>query len=725
MRHTYIYIVGLTLFLYACSQKTTDVIQDTKPMEKAEEMMDKGDDMMDKDPEAFRATAPTPSAAPTINIGEAETFDLDNGLKVIVVENHKIPQVSFQLRLINDPIAERDKVGYASMASTIIRRGTESMTKAEIDEAADFIGGSVSSNQGGIFATALTKHQDKILGLMTDVLYNPSFPEEELGKIKTQTLSGLESQKTEPNSIASNIRAKVLYGDRHPYGEIQTPEDVENITMDDLKKYYNRFYVPSNAYLIMVGDIDRAGAKSIANEYFGEWEGSMPKRPARRVHPEKSDCQVSFAHKDGAVQSVINVASAFKLRPGEPDVIPASVMNSLLGGGFSSRLNQNLREDKAFTYGSGSSFRADPVTASFNASASTRSEVTDSSLVEILYELNRLRTEKVDEQELTSMKNFMTGGFARSLESPQTIAGFAYNIARYNLPSDYYQKYLKRLNAVSSQDIMDMANKYLNPETMSIVVVGNKDEVADKLKTFDDDGEITFYDAFANVMEVSDTPLPTNVTGGQVIEKYISAIGGTDKIAAITNLYTKSTTSMMGQDMIIEQYKKDGTKSAMKMGNGSMVFQEQKFDGTQMVISQMGQEQVMTEGPPVEDARRGAHIVEQANYVKEGLDIELKSLENINGSDAYRVAVMFPGGKTKTEYYDVASGLLVRSSETAPGPQGEVVITSDYSDYQSVSGVLMPHAVSVSGMLPGGAAMNLKVEEASANIDMEDAIFMK
>jgi len=528
---------------------------------------------------------------------------------------------------------------------------------------------------------------------MTDVLYNPSFPEEELGKIKTQTLSGLESQKTEPNSIASNIRAKVLYGDKHPYGEIQTPEDVENITMDDLKKYYNRFYVPSNAYLIMVGDIDKAGAKSVANKYFGEWEGRMPKRPARRVHPVKEDCQVSFAHKEGAVQSVINVASAFKLRPGEPDVIPASVMNSLLGGGFSSRLNQNLREDKAYTYGSGSSFRSDPVTASFNASASTRSEVTDSSLVEIMYELNRLRTEKVDEQELTSMKNFMTGGFARSLESPQTIARFAYNIARYNLPADYYQKYLQRLNAVSSQDIMNMAKKYLNPETMSIVVVGNKDDVADKLKAFDDDGEITFYDAFANVMEVNDTPLPSDITGAQVIDNYINAIGGADKI--------------------------------VKMGNGSMVFQEQKFDGTQMVISQMGQEQVMTEGPPVEDARRGAHIVEQATYAKEGLEFELKSIESINGSDAYRVAVMYPGGKTKTEYYDVTSGLLVRSSETTAGPQGEITITSDYSDYQSVGGVLMPHAVSVSGMLPGGAAMNLKVEEASANIEMEDAIFMK
>ena len=182
----------------------------------------------------------------------------------------------------------------------------------------------------------------------------------------------------------------------------------------------------------------------------------------------------------------------------------------------------------------------------------------------------------------------------------------------------------------------------------------------------------------------------------------------------------------MGQDVIVETYQKDGMKSAMKMGNGALTFQEQKFDGTQMVVSQMGQEpQVITEGPTVEDARRAAHIVEQAEYLKEGLEVELKSIEDVNGSDAYRVAVMFPGGKTKTEYYDVESGLLVRSTETSEGPQGSVTIITDYADYKPVNGVMIPHNVSISGMLPGGASMDLKVVEASANSNIDDAVFMK
>ena len=701
--------------MISCSQKTTEVMEDKPAMTEAKEMID---------PEAFRATAPEAAPAPTINIGQAESFDLKNGLKVIVVENHKIPQVSFQVRLINDPILEGNKVGLTDIASQLLRRGTTSMTKAELDEAVDFIGGSLSSSSSGVFASALTKHQDKILTLMTDVLFNPSFPEEELGKIKTQTLSGLESLKTSPDAIASNVRARVLYGADHPYGEIQAPEHVEATTVDDLKNYYANFYVPANAYLIMVGDIDKAGAMTLANKYFGKWTGSMPKPSSQRALLEKDNRQVSFAHKEGAVQSVINLSTSFNLKPGAPDVIPSSVMNSILGGGFSSRLSQNLREDKAYTYGSYSSFSSDPVTASFTASASTRSEVTDSSIVQMMYEIERLRNEPVGEEELTSIKNYMTGGFARSLESPQTIARFAYSIARFNLPSDYYQTYLQKLNSVTAADVQAMAQKYLVPEKMSVVVIGNKDDVADKLKVFDTDGDVTFYDAFANEIKVSDTPVPTNLTGQQVIEQYIDAIGGADNIAAIKTLYMKSTTNAFGMDIVAETYQKDGMKSAMKMASGPMVLQEQKYNGSQFVVAAAGQQpQVYTDGPELEDAKNSALIVEQTGYLADGIALELKSVEDIEGTQAYRVVVTKGEDATVTEYYSVSDHLLIRSSASQDTPQGAVTITTDYSVYEEVNGVLMPHVVKITGMLPGGASLEMKVEEASANIDIDDTVF--
>ena len=726
MRYISYIIITLVFITSACSPKMTDSAASAEGS--VDEMMEKEqvakDNMASMDQHAFRKTAPKPAAAPQINIGEAESFELPNGLKVIVVENHKIPQVSFQLSLINDPIREGDKVGKVAMAGDILVRGTTTRSKADIDQAVDFLGASLSSSSGGIFASALTKHQDKLLDIMSDVLYNPSFPEDELDKIKKQVLSGLESAKTDPNSIANNIRSKVLYGEDHPYGEIQTPDNVNNITLSDLKAYYKDYFVPSNAYLIMVGDINKAQAMGVAKKYFAKWSGSAPKKPARRPIAMSDSRSVDFAHKDGAVQSVIIVTNPVDIKPGDADAIPARVMNSILGGGFSSRLMQNLREDKAYTYGARSSLSTDPLIGSFSASASTRSEVTDSSIVQFLYELEKIRTEPVDEKELQSIKNYMTGGFARSLESPQTIARFAYNIARYNLPADYYQVYLQKLNAVTSADIMEMANKYIHPDKANIIVVGNRDEVADKLSVFDADGEIAHYDAFANEIKIDEVPLPTDITAAQIVGDYINAIGGETKLAGLKSLYTKSAANMMGQDITIELYQKNDNKFAMKMGSGAMVFMEQKYDGVKGSVSQMGQAQVITEGEELLSMKESARVIPQRYYAKEGVNLELKGIEDVEGEKAYRIVVTDTNGKVSSEYYNVASGLLIRSLETQDGPQGSVTVTTDVGDYKDVgNGIMMPHVLSVVGMLPGGAAMKMTVSEIQVNGDVDEAMF--
>ncbi len=731
MKYLSYLIITLLLVAASCTPKVTDAAKDAEMQ--AKDMMEKEqmakDDMAKEktammDKEAFRKNAPTPSAAPQINIGEAETFELPNGLKVIVVENHKIPQVSFQLRLINDPIREGDKVGKVAMAGDILARGTTTRSKADIDQAIDYIGASLSSSSNGIFATSLTKHQDKLLDIMSDILYNPSFPEDELAKIKKQVLSGLESSKTDPNSMANNIRSKVIYGADHPYGEIQTPQNVNAIELADLKSYYKEYFVPSNAYLIMVGDINKSQAMGVAKKYFSDWKGNMPKRPARRSVTMSDTRNVDFAHKDGAVQSVIIISNPVDIKPGDEDAIPARVMNAILGGGFSSRLMQNLREDKAYTYGARSSISTDPLIGSFTASASTRSEVTDSSIVQFLYELEKIRTEPVEAQELQSIKNFMTGGFARSLESPQTIARFAYNIARYNLPADYYQVYLQKLNAVTQEDIMSMAKKYIHPDKADIIVVGNKDDVAEKLAAFDTDGEITHFDAFANEITIDEVPLPDNVTAQQIVNDYINAIGGETKLAGLTSLYTKSAANMMGQDVTMEVYQKGDDKVVMKMGSGAMVFVEQKFDGQKGSISQMGQTQVITDGPELQSMKIMARMFPQRYYAKEDVQLELKGIEDVDGEKAYRIVSTDSKGVATSEFFNVASGLWIRNVSSQEGPQGPITVTTDFSDYKDIgNGILRPYSTSITGMLPGGAAMKMTVSEIKANGDIDDALF--
>src|SRR5271154_6083288 len=209
-----------------------------------------------------RTKAPKPAPARGIKIGDYQAFTLKNGLQVFVVENHKLPRVQFSINLKSDPILEGEKTGYVNIAGNLIGTGTKTRTKAQLDEEVDFIGASLNTSPSGISASSLTKHSGKLLELMSDVLYNPSFAQAELDKLKTQTLSGISAGKDDPNAIAANVRGALVYGKDHPYGEIATEKSVGSITLEDCKGYYDTYFKPNNAYLIMVGDINLKNAKT-------------------------------------------------------------------------------------------------------------------------------------------------------------------------------------------------------------------------------------------------------------------------------------------------------------------------------------------------------------------------------------------------------------------------------------------------------------------------------
>ncbi len=449
-----------------------------------------------------RSKAPQPGPAPKIQLGDYEEFTLPNGLQVIVVENHKLPRVSFQLSMDNDPLLEGDAAGYASMAGAMLTKGTKTRTKAELDEEIDFIGARLSSSDGGIFAASLTKHVPTLLELVSDVVLNPSFPQDELDKMKKQRLSALASSKDDPNDIARNVANVLRYGKDHPYGELVTEGSVEKITLDKCKEYYKTYFRPNVAYLAIVGDIDAEEAKKMVGKYFGAWEKSEVPTYSYKTPEAPSSRKMAFVDKPGAVQSVISVTYPVNLKPGTPEAIKSRVMNQVLGGGvFSGRLMQNLREDKAYTYGARSSLSTDKLIGRFSAGASVRNEVTDSSIVQFMHELNRMLDEDVAADHLQLVKNSMTGSFARSLERPETMARFALNSLRYKLPKDYYATYLEKLNAVTIADVREMARKYIKPDNAYILVVGNKDEVASKLGGFASSGKVDFYNADGDPIE--------------------------------------------------------------------------------------------------------------------------------------------------------------------------------------------------------------------------------
>lgn len=425
-----------------------------------------------------RSVAPQPGPAPEINIANPEVFELDNGLKVILSSNSRMPKVSFNLVMTSDPRLEGSKAGLSEFLGDLMLSGTSNRDKDQLDREKDFIGASLSASNNNIYLSCLTKHMDKGLDLMTDIMKNANFPQSEFDRIKKQKESELATVKTNPNIMASNATVSTVFGDDHPYGEVMTKASLENITRADIVELYEQQFTPSGAYLVIVGDIDLPTAKKVAQERFGSWEGGVPYEQTYHKGnlPEKN--QVVFVEKPGAVQSVVTIAFPVDMKPGHEDQVKLTVLNKVFGGGgFGTRLMQNLREDKAWTYGAYSSANIRRDGSWMSASGSFGTDVTDSTISEFLYEFQRITEDLVSDEELELNKASLAGSFARSLESPRTIASFALNIFRNDLPSDYYQTYLQRLNAVTADDLLEMAQKYFQPKNLNIIVVGDRKSV--------------------------------------------------------------------------------------------------------------------------------------------------------------------------------------------------------------------------------------------------------
>jgi zinc protease len=661
-----------------------------------------------------RSKRPEPGPAPTIKIGDFKSFKTKNGITVIVVENRKVPVVSFSLRLDIDPVFEGDAKGYVDFAGALMREGTTNRSKKQIDETIDFIGGSLSTQSSGIFASSLTRHKETLLDLMADVLLNPVFPEDELTKRINQSKSALQMNKTDANAIARNIATTQVYGTEHPYGEVVTEETLDNITVNHLKQYYNTYFKPNVAYMVIVGDIDVKEAKKIINKYFGKWKTGQVPRHSYATPTAPAARRVAFGDRIGASQSVTSVTYPLNLTPGHADEIKVSVMNNIFGGTlFSARLLQNIREDKGYTYGAYSRLGSDPLVARLSTSAEVRNDVTAATITEKFFEMNRMRNEPVSEETLNLIKNNMNGSFARSLESPRTIANFAFNIMRYNLPKDYYATYLERLAAVTVEDVQAMAQKYLLPENAIVVVAGHKGEVAESLKQFSASGEVEFFDAFGRpVSEEAIKPVPRGVTLSTVLNKYFDAIGGKENLMAIQDMETRMRTNMMGMEILMSMYQKAPNLLRVETAMGGNIMSVQVFDGTKAVVSQMGQKMQFTEGPQFEAMKMQAILNAEINYEKYGITKELVGIEVVDGQNAYRVEVKSPSGQQTTEFYSVETGLKSRTDSSMG--------YSKFSDYRAVGNLKFPFQLEQQA---GPQKMDVEITEIKINKGIENSLF--
>jgi zinc protease len=445
----------------------------------------------------IKGKAPVSKEVLKVKLPRPYETKLSNGLQVMILEDHKLPTFSMQMVILSGGITNSDDdIGVAQYTASLLREGTKNRNSKEISEQVDQLGASLGAGAGlssltsVVSASALIENYDKILALFSDVILNPTFPEEELKKIKTRSLAQVRLQRSQPGFLAGEMFSKVIYGS-HPGGRYAlTPEQIQRINREALEKFHATYYKPNNAIFAIVGDVKPAEIVSKLEKTFGTWEkGEIPSHSIATVGAA-GPSKIYLINRPNSVQTNL-LLGTLGISRNDPDYFAVEMMNQVVGGGPSARLFLNLREDKGYTYGAYSNVSSYKYRGTFQANTEVRTEVTKGSMDELMHELKRIRDEAVPAEEFERAKHTIVGGWALQLEFPQFVLQNAITQKLYGLPADYWDTYPQKIAAVTPQDVQRVARKYLDLDHLQIVAVGDAAKISDLLKQF---GPVEIYD---------------------------------------------------------------------------------------------------------------------------------------------------------------------------------------------------------------------------------------
>jgi zinc protease len=436
----------------------------------------------------LKKTAPMPLAPVDFDIPRPFKTMLDNGLNVVIFEDKRLPLVSYRLAFhsgdINDP---RDHTGLSSAIAALLTEGTEDYTSRQLAEKIERLGASLGASSSDDFtivaASSLSLYSSEILHLMADVVLLPTFPEEELDLYRRNTVEHLKFQRSQSPFLAGEQAARLVYGS-HPYATISpNAADIEKLDHETIRKFHASTFIPNNAMLIAVGDVERDEFLAEANELFGDWQqGTLPWEKFS-APPKCSSRTLRFVDRPGSAQSNI-VLTNLAINRTSPDYFPMLVMNQVLGAGASSRVFMNLREEKGYTYGAYTRLNTKRLAGDIEATAEVRNEVTGDSLKEFFYEIERIRESNVGDDELADAKSFLTGVFPIRAETQEGLTNLIVNQHLYGLPENYLQNYRANVDAVTVDDVRRVAEQYIRPDEIAIVIVGDAEEVLPQVKDY-------------------------------------------------------------------------------------------------------------------------------------------------------------------------------------------------------------------------------------------------
>jgi len=449
----------------------------------------------------FRKQPPAPLAPIPFEILRPFETTLSNGLRVVIFENERLPLVSYRLSFFSGDIDESENEhGLMSAMALLLTEGTENYSSQQLAEKIERLGAGLSAHSSfdftSISASSLSFYTSAIFEMLSEIVLKPTFPENEIDLYRRNLLENLKFQRSQPPFLAGEQAARLIYG-KHPYSHVSLqPKDVEGITREKLRATHRAALIPNNAVMLIVGDVRRDEVIKELEQHLDGWEsGEAPKRSFAEV-PTRQQRSITVVDRPGSSQSNIVIANSGLDRL-SPDFFPALVMNQVLGAGASSRVFMNLREEKGYTYGAYTRMDARSLAGDIEATAEVRNDVTGESISEFFKEFERIRSERVGSDELLDAQNFLTGVFPIRAETQEGLTTLLLNRELYGLPDDYLQTYREKVSAVTAEQVQDAAQKYIRPDEMAIVVVGDAESVvpqinkfAPTVEVFDTDGKL-------------------------------------------------------------------------------------------------------------------------------------------------------------------------------------------------------------------------------------------
>jgi predicted Zn-dependent peptidase len=663
---------------------------------------------------------PAPGPVPKAVFPPFTETTLKNGVRVIIVEDHKQPMVYLRTAIMSGSASDGRYQGAANAVAALLDAGTTSRTKEEIARKLDFYGASVGAAADAdgldVFTSSMKKDLANVLPLFADVILNASFPAAEVDQYINEQISGLTAEKKNSAWPGRMLGRKLIYGE-HPYGAIPSEETFKSLSSELLNTWHDNNFVANNAIIAVVGDIKKAEVVPMLEKYFGSWKKGTVTEPVFPALKPISGTPIYLINRPGSVQSTVRLQQ-LGLKRNDANYDQAGFLAAIFAGngsiGFQNRLFQNIREKHAYTYTPGGSLTASIDPGVIVAVAEVRNAVTDSALEQMLYEYRRLSNEPVNTDELTAAKSIVVGNYLMSLADPGMTAQRAIEIAKYNLPKNYFTTLASRINGMSAAELQKVGRMVYPPNDVAIIVTGDAAQIKDKLTRF---GNVQVYDLNLEPMKAQ-SYAPADKSLDQVIQLVKDRIGAS-VMGALTSRQMKGKITIdAGPGQIISG---DYTATASAPNNqlehivvpayGNMVIEQ----GTNGTIAWMAQPQYAQMEEPMKAMYiEGNLFNEELHLTDMGRKTQLLGTKDFNGTKVYVLEVTAPSGSSKNLYVD-PSGLIVGRQEIGEG--GENIVT--LSDFRNIEGVMYPFKIQSVG------AQNVTIEltEIKHNVDVSGLQF--